>query len=324
MKEITFINRNKARWEKFEQQLKKPSKVNPDSLADQFIQLTDDLAFARTFYPKTHTLAYLNSLSQKTHQEVYRNKRERGSRIPSFFKTELPLVLRSARPYFIISLIVFVAAWALGVVSALTNDDFVRLIMGDQYVNMTLDNIEKGDPMAVYGQVGELPMSFYIIFNNLTVAWRVFLFGFLTPIGTIVELFRNGVMVGAFQAFFFQKNLMGVSFYAIMIHGTLELSAIVLAGGAGILFGKYLLFPGTYPRKDSFIYGAVKGTKVMIAITPVFLVAGLLEGFVTRHYSTIDNWLNILIIVLSLAFIVWYFFIYPSIVYLKFKRNDRN
>lgn len=321
MKEITFINRNKARWEKFEQQLKKPSSVNPDDLADQFIQLTDDLAYARTFYPRTHTLNYLNSLSQKTHQEVYRNKRERGSRIPAFFKTELPLILHSARPYFIISFIVFMASWALGVASALADNEFVRTILGDAYVNMTLDNIDKGDPMAVYGQMDEIPMSIVIILNNVGVAWKMYLFGFLTPIATIVGLFYNGVMVGAFQTFFYQENLFGVSFLAIMIHGTLELSAIVLAGGAGIIMGKHILFPGTYPRKDSFVFGAVKGIKIMVALTPVFLVAGILEGFVTRHYNTIDSGLNILIITLSLSFIIWYFFIYPSIIYKKFKKK---
>ncbi|WP_430815832.1 stage II sporulation protein M [Carboxylicivirga sp. RSCT41] len=324
MKEITFINRNKARWETFEQQLKKPSKVNPDSLADQFIQLTDDLAFARTFYPKSHTLRYLNSLSQKTHQEIYRNKRERGSRIPSFIKTELPLILRSARPYFLISLVVFMAAWALGVVSALTNDDFVRMIMGDEYVNMTLDNIEKGDPMAVYGQMEETSMFLAITFNNVYVSFIVFLFGLLTPLGTIFQLFRNGVMVGAFQAFFYQKNLLGISTYTILIHGTLELSAIVLAGGAGIILGKYLLFPGTYPRKESFVYGVKKGIKIMLGLVPVFVVAGFIEGFVTRHYNTMEHWVNILIIVLSLVFIVWYFFIYPELVYRKYKAEKIN
>ena len=321
MKEITFINRNKARWEKFEQQLKKPSSVNPDRLADQFIQLTDDLAYARTFYPGSHTLSYLNGLSQKSHQEIYRNKREKGSRIPSFFKTELPLVLFSARPYFIIAFIVFMASWALGVASSMADTEFVRTILGDMYVNMTLDNIEKGDPMAVYGEIGELPMTYYIIFNNVTVAWKVFLYGFLTPIGTVYGLFHNGIMVGAFQTFFFQKNLLGVSTYAIMIHGTLELSAIVLAGGAGIMLGKYLLFPGTYPRKESFIYGAVKGVKVMIPITIVFFMAGVLESFVTRHYKAIDNWLNILIIAISLFIIIWYFFVYPSFVHFKFKKQ---
>ncbi|MCT4588539.1 MAG: stage II sporulation protein M [Carboxylicivirga sp.] len=322
MKEITFINRNRKRWEQFEQQLKKPSRINPDSLADQFIQLTDDLAYARTFYPGTHTLTYLNSLSQKTHQEIYRNKREKGSRIPRFFITELPLVLHSAKPYFLIAFIVFMAAWALGVASSLADIEFVRTILGDAYVNMTLDNIEKGDPMAVYGEMGELPMAYAIIFNNVFVSWKIFIYGFLTPIGTIYGLFQNGVMVGAFQTFFYQKNLLGVSTYAIMIHGTLELSAIVLAGGAGIMFGKYLLFPGTYPRKESFVYGAVKGIKVMIPITIVFFMAGLLESFVTRHYQSIDNGLNIFIITISLVIILWYFLIYPSIVYKKFKSHE--
>ncbi|MCU4165303.1 stage II sporulation protein M [Carboxylicivirga caseinilyticus] len=325
MKEVTFINRNKKRWEKFEAQLQKSSLVTPDELADQFIQLTDDLAYARTYYPNTRTLSYLNSLSQKTHQEIYRNKREKGSRIPTFFAFELPLILNYARPYFFLSLVVFIAAWALGAISAYVDHDFLRVIAGDQYVNMTLDNIEKGDPMAVYSQVGEMPMFIGITFNNVFVSFYVFVMGLLTPIGTIIQIFRNGIMVGAFQAFFYHKNLLGVSTYAIMIHGTLELSAIVLAGGAGIIMGKYLLFPGTYPRKDSFVYGVKKSIKIMIGLVPVFIVAGFLEGFVTRYYNSMETWMNILIIAISLTFIVWYFFLYPVKVHKRYlQQTDRN
>nr|WP_321450140.1 stage II sporulation protein M [uncultured Carboxylicivirga sp.] len=318
MKEITFINRNKKRWEKFEVQLQNASLITPDELADQFIQLTDDLAYARTYYPNSRTLSYLNSLSQKTHQEIYRNKREKGSRIPSFFTTELPLILNSARPYFLISFLVFMAAWGLGVISAYFDHDFLRVIAGDQYVNMTLDNIEKGDPMAVYSQMNEMPMFIAITFNNVFVSFYVFLMGLLTPIGTIIQVFRNGIMVGAFQAFFYHKNLLGVSTYAIMIHGTLELSAIVLAGGAGIIMGKHLLFPGTYPRKESFVYGVKKSIKIMIGLVPVFIVAGFLEGFVTRSYNSMETWVNILIIALSLTFIVWYFFLFPIKVHKQY------
>nr|WP_319400387.1 stage II sporulation protein M [uncultured Carboxylicivirga sp.] len=318
MKEITFINRNKKRWEKFEVQLQNASLITPDELADQFIQLTDDLAYARTYYPNSRTLIYLNSLSQKTHQEIYRNKREKGSRIPSFFTTELPLILNSARPYFLISFLVFMAAWSLGVISAYFDHDFLRVIAGDQYVNMTLDNIEKGDPMAVYSQMNEMPMFIAITFNNVFVSFYVFLMGLLTPIGTIIQVFRNGIMVGAFQAFFYHKNLLGVSTYAIMIHGTLELSAIVLAGGAGIIMGKHLLFPGTYPRKESFVYGVKKSIKIMIGLVPVFIVAGFLEGFVTRSYNSMETWVNILIIALSLTFIVWYFFLFPIKVHKQY------
>lgn len=320
MKEITFISRNKKRWEKFEAQLRNPSSVNPDSLADQFIQLTDDLAFARTYYPNSKTLRYLNSLSLKTHQEVYRNKREKNSRIPGFFAVELPLILRSAQPYFLLSLIVFIVSWALGAVSAYVDHDFLRVILGDEYVNMTLDNIEKGDPMAVYSQIEEIPMFIGITFNNVFVSFYVFLWGLLTPVGTMIQIFRNGIMVGAFQAFFYHENLLGVSTLAIMIHGTLELSAIVLSGGAGLIMGKYLLFPGTYPRKESFVYGVKKGIKIMIGLIPVFIVAGFLEGFVTRYYNSMETWTNILIISISLIFIVWYFFLYP----IKVHKNISN
>ena len=322
MKEITFINRNKSRWEKFEQQLKSPSHIDPDELADQFIQLTDDLSYARTFYPRSRTFMYLNNLTQKTHQEIYRNKREKGSRFISFFTHELPLILRDARPSFFLSLGIFTAFVLLGVVSALTDDSFIRIILGDQYVNATLDSIEKGDPMAVYGNMSEMPMFLLITINNIKVSFLAFLSGLLSPLATFYLLFENGVMVGSFQAFFYQKNLLGVSTMAIMIHGTLELSAIVLAGGAGIIMGKSLIFPGTYPRLEAFIKGTKDGTKIMLGLIPIFIVAGFLEGFVTRYYNTMANWLNMLIIFASLAFIVWYFFIYPEKVYRHTKINQ--
>ncbi len=321
MKEITFINRNKSRWEKFELQLKSPSHIDPDELADQFIQLTDDLSYARTYYPRSRTFMYLNNLTQKTHQEIYRNKREKGSRFISFFTRELPFVLRDARPSFFLSLAIFIVFALLGAVSAITDDNFVRAILGDQYVNATLDSIEKGDPMAVYGNMSEMPMFLLITINNIKVSFMTFLSGLLSPLGTFYFLFENGVMVGSFQAFFYQKNLLGISTMAIMIHGTLELSAIVLAGGAGIIMGKNLIFPGTYPRLDAFIKGTKDGAKIMLGLIPVFIVAGFLEGFVTRYYNSMANWLNILIIFASLAFIVWYFFIYPEKVYRRTKLN---
>jgi uncharacterized membrane protein SpoIIM required for sporulation len=321
VKEITFINRNKDRWIKFENQLKKPSRVEPDELADQFIQLTDDLSYARTFYPRSQAMSYLNSLAMRTHQEIYRNKREKSKRFSTFFKVELPLILRQSRPYFLLSFIIFAASIVLGVVSALSDDGFIRLILSDHYVNMTIDNIEKGDPMAVYSNQSQLPMFLYITFNNIRVSVIAFVLGLLTPLGTIFVIFRNGIMVGAFQAFFYQKNLLGISTLAIMIHGTLELSAIVLAGGAGILLGKSLLFPGTYPRSFAFKKGARDGLKVILGLVPIFFAAGLLEGFVTRFYNQIPIVLNVLIIGLSLVIIIWYFFIYPEIVYQRLHKS---
>jgi hypothetical protein len=90
----------------------------------------------------------------------------------------------------------------------------------------------------------------------------------------------------------------------------LEISAIVIAGGAGLVMGNSLLFPGTFSRQQSFIRGAKQGVKVIVGLVPVFITAGLLEGFVTR-YTEMPLALSLLIIGGSLGFILWYFVFYP-------------
>ena len=315
MKEITFINRNKARWQSFEDNMKRNNTLDPDDLADQFIQLTDDLAFARTFFPRSGTISYLNALTVKTHQQIYKNKKEKSGRFKTFWTVELPLELYHSRKPLFISIAIFMLAGIIGAVSALNDDTFIRLILGDSYVNTTLDNIETGNPMGIYATMDELKMFFAITFNNIRVSFIVFVFGMFTSLGSGLLLVKNGIMLGAFQAFFYQKQLLSVSALAIYIHGALEIPAIVIAGGAGIVLGNSFLFPKTLPRVTSLGIGARRGVKIMIGLVPVFMVAGFLESFVTRYYNTIPLMVNLVIILGSLSFIVWYFFIYPKVVY---------
>jgi uncharacterized membrane protein SpoIIM required for sporulation len=324
MREITFINRNRKRWKDFEQKGSDPQRFAPDELADHYIQLTDDLSYARTFYPQSSVVQYLNNLGSKAYHLIYQNKREKSTRLQTFWTQELPRDLYYSRYDFFLSLVIFLISMLIGVVSALNNDDFVRLVLSDQYVNTTLDNIEKGDPLAVYGQMGEISMFLMITGNNLMVSFVVFLFGLLTPLGTAFHLFRNGVMVGAFQAFFYQNSLMTVSSLGIYLHGTLELSAIVLAGGAGIVLGKSMLFPGTLPRKTAFVKGVRRGTKIMLGLMPFFIVAGFIESFITRYYNQMSLFVNLLIIGLSLILIIGYFVFYPIFIHrsLTLKKPD--
>ncbi len=317
MKEITFINRNRSRWQSFEENMKKGDKLNPDELADQFIQLTDDLAYAKTFYPKSASIAYLNSLTVKTHQEIYKNKKENAGRFKTFWTRELPLELYESRKYFLLSLAIFIIAGMLGAVSALNDDGFVRLILGDSYVNTTLNNIEKGDPMGIYGSMDEFEMFLMITSNNIWVSFLVFACGMLSALGVGFMLVRNGIMIGAFQAFFYQKQLFSVSSLAIYIHGGLEVPGLVIAGAAGIILGNSFLFPGTLPRLTALGIGVRRGVKIMVGLVPIFMMAGFLESFVTRHYDAMPLILNLLIILGSLTFIIWYFFSYPSQVHKK-------
>jgi len=324
VREVTFINRNRNRWQDFEKRISDPRRMQPDELADHYIQLTDDLSYARTFYPGSSVVQYLNSLSSKAYHLIYQNKREKSTRLGTFWTRELPLALYDARSSFLLSLIIFVVSMLIGMASALENNDFARLVMGDEYINRTLDNIERGDPLAIYGSMDEVPMFLMITGNNIYVSFVVFLFGLLTPLGTAFHLFRNGLMVGVFQTFFFQHSLLSVSSLGIYLHGTLELSAIVLAGGAGIVLGKSLLFPGTLHRKTAFMNGVKKGTKIVLGLVPFFIIAGFIESFVTRYYNQMPLTVNLLIIILSLALILGYFVYYPFYIHKQLTQKELN
>lgn len=312
VKEVTFINRNRPKWETIESQLKQLKGLKPDQLADLYIEVTNDLAYSTTFYKQSETTRYLNQLAVKIHREIYRNQKEKSSRLASLYKTEIPLLFHKHIKSVYASLIIFLLSALLGSLSVFEDSGFVNAILGDQYVQMTLDNIEKGDPMGVYGKMDEEPMFIMITLNNVFVSFLVFLFGFLTPIGTIWQLFKNGIMVGTFQTFFFKQELLNTATMAIMIHGTLELSAIVLAGAAGIALGKNIFFPGTLPRLDSFKMAIREGTIMLIGLVPVFVLAGFIESYITRHYNQMSLVLNIFIIAISFSFIIWYFIVYPN------------
>ena len=310
MKEAAFIRQNKTRWEEFEKIVKSNQQAHPDKLAELFIQVTDDLSFARTQYPESRTTRYLNDLASKVHLDIYKNKREDKNRFITFWKNELPAVMYEVQKPLLYSLIIFLVAGLIGGVSARYDDTFVRLILGDGYVNMTLENIKNGNPTQVYASESELMMFLSITWNNILVSFRVFVFGFFASLGTGLYLFYNGLMVGAFIMFFSQEQQLSQALPVIMLHGTIELSSIVIAAAAGFTMGNSLLFPGTYSRLDSFKKGGMKGLKIVMGLVPFFILAGFIESFITR-YAFMPLSIKALIIGLSAILMIYYFVIYP-------------
>jgi uncharacterized membrane protein SpoIIM required for sporulation len=316
MREVQFIKQNRQRWEAFEQQMVQGIQTNPDKLADLFIQLTDDLSYSRTNYPESKTTLYLNNLTAKVHQTIYRNKKEKGNRFIEFWVRELPLLVYAERKPLLYALIVFLLTAAVGVVSTAYDETFPRLILGDGYVDMTIENIKRGDPMAVYKDSPEMEMFLRIPFHNIRIAFLIFIAGLFTSLGTGFFLLVNGVMVGAFQYFFYSYGLLATSALTIWIHGTLEISCIVLSGGAGMVMGNSLLFPGTFSRLESFKRGAANGLKTCVGIVPILMLAGFLESFITR-LTDMPTWGKLLIIGVSAAFILGYFVLYPFLLHRK-------
>lgn len=310
MREAAFIKQNKDKWSRFESVLKNNVQISPDELSALYIEVTDHLSYAQTFYPKSNTLSYLNSLSILAHQKIYKSKKESRNRLITFYTKEFPLFFYYYQKHLLVSFLTFFLFCLIGAYSAATDVDFVRLIMGDSYVNMTLDNIEKGDPMAVYKKMGEMEMFLGITINNIRVALNAFVFGIFLSIGTLFILMRNGIMLGSFQYFFYEQGVFWESVSTIWIHGTIEISVIIVAGAAGLVLGNSILFPGTYTRIQSFIRGAKAGLKILMSTIPFFIIAGFLEGYVTRH-TDMPYWLSYIIISGSLFLILYYYIFYP-------------
>lgn len=313
MKEAAFVKQNRPRWEEFEKVVKDHRAAPPDRLAELFIQITDDLSYARTRYPESRTTKYLNALASKIHLQIYKNKREETSRFVTFWKYELPEVMYQTRKPLLYAFIIFIVAGVMGAVSAKYDDTFVRLILGDGYVNMTLENIKSGNPTNVYANEDELMMFFFITWNNIRVSFSVFVYGIFASLGTGFYLFYNALMVGTFIMFFASEQQLGQALPVIMLHGTIELSSIVVAAAAGFTMGNSLLFPGTYSRLESFKTGALKGLKIVMGLVPFFILAGFIESFITR-YAFMHWTLKAIIIGLSAILMIYYFVIYPALL----------
>lgn len=315
MREVIFIKQNKEKWLDAEQILLGKGNKNPNHLSSLYIDLVNDLSFAQTYYPKSKTTAYLNKLSTKIYQKIYKTKRIEKNQIKYLFLTEVPLVAYQYRKFLWAAMFFFVIFTAIGWYSAAFDQDFVRLILGDGYVNMTLENIKNGNPIAVYESGSNWGSAIGIITNNLKVGATMFIYGIFLGIGTILSFFYNCVMLGSFQYFFAEHGELARSMRGIWIHGAFEISSMVIECTAGLILGASILFPATYSRFNSFKIGVQDAFKLFLSTVPFTIVAGIFEGFVTRHALDMPLILNLIIIIGSFGFILYYYVFYPKKVF---------
>ena len=298
------------KWSALEPLCKAPQDYEPDVLAEAYQEITTDLAFAQTHFAEAPITTYLNDLSLALHVQVYRCHPGRWQQVAHYLAYDVPLSFYENRRSLFISLYVFVLGVLLGVASQQMDPEFARAVMGNFYVEMTLDNIAKGEPMAVYDSMVPTDTFLNITINNVCVSFLCYVAGLLTVFGTGLLLMRNAVMLGCFQTFFVQHDLGWESALAIWLHGTLEISMIVVAGAAGIVLGTGWLFPGTLTRMQAFRASAQSSLRMAMATVPILTVAAFIEGFFTRHTEWPDT-LRLTVIVASLVFVVWYVVVWP-------------
>lgn len=309
MREGLFIKRNKDRWERIEEE----RISEPDQVASDFVQLVDDLAYAKTFYPRSKVTRYINFLASRIYLGIYRNRKDSSNRILRFFWYDVPLTVRKHRLVMLFSLAIFLLFFSVGFFSSVQDDSFVRQVLGDNYVDMTEKNIEEGNPFNVYADSNAFFMFLRIMINNIMVSFSYFFRGILFGVPSILLLAKESMRLGAFEHMFYAKDLGGQAVVTVLLHGLLELTAIILTCGAGLVMGMSYLFPGTRTRLDSFREGVKDGVKIVVGLMPIFVVAALIEGFITRYYK-MPLYMSLTILGVCALFIGWYFIWYPYLL----------
>jgi uncharacterized membrane protein SpoIIM required for sporulation len=320
MREARFIKKNVEKWNNFQH----TQTNDPDEMADRFVTLLDDLSYAKTFYPQSKVTKWINGLASGIYLNIYQNKKEKYSRVIQFWRYELPLLFRQYHNIFLFTLILFTSFVAIGVISSVTDATYTQNFFDHiqpGYYDKTIEKIQKGDPFGVYKDENPFSMFVQIAYNNISVAFKAVVFGILFGLPTILLMWQNGLMLGCFHYIFFSQGLGWQSIMVVWIHGTLEISAIVIASTAGLILGLGFVFPGTYTRMQSFLKAAKNAMKICISIVPIFIVAAFFESYITHLMSNaFDNdTANIglpipasaAILLSSLFFITWYFVIYP-------------
>ncbi len=320
MREALFIKRNKDKWQTYQSE---PAS-SPDETAERFVNLIDDLSYAKTFYPKSDVTKWINGVAASIYQSIYQNKKENFSRILKFWKYDLPHLFKQYQKVLLFTTIVFASFVAVGAIASKSDPEFIRGILGDRYVNMTEKNIESGDPFGVYKDDSKFSMFIRIAFNNIKVSFFTFLSGLTLGLGTFKLLWDNGLMLGSFQQMFFAHGLGLQSILVVWIHGTIEISSIVIAGAAGFIVARSIIFPKTFTRLQSFKKGMRDAAKIMLALIPFFIVAAFLESYITHLMSArfdgkstvfIPEWVSVLILGASTFVILWYFVFWPIILH---------
>lgn len=306
MREALFIKKNRDRWLKNQAA---PSQ-DADEMAKDFTQLVDDLAYAKTFYPSGKVTKFINSEASKIYLSIYKNRKEESNRLVTFWKFDLPLTIRKHHGTILFSFIVFVIFWAVGFFISKHDDSIARSLFGDGYIQETQNNIDNKNPFGIYDSGNPVLGWIRFMIHNIRVSLRYFVMGIFCGIPTLYSLSHEAARIGVFHQFFAARDLGFDVFLVVFIHGTLELTAIIIACAAGIVMGKSFLFPGTIKRLDAFKQGTKDGVKMVIGLMPIFATAAFFEGMVTRLYNDV-SYLTTGIVGLSIIFVIWYFIIYP-------------
>src|SRR6201998_1239211 len=262
------------------------SRAELQEMALLYRQVAADLSVLRgEETARTHS-DHVNLLLARAHHIIYSRRKTTWMTLFRFLKDEYPAIFQRQLPYVAASLLVTIAWGLLGAAVTNARPEFMRHFVGPAMIatmeqhKMWTDSIVSVAPKE----------TSQIMTNNLSVSFLAFAGGILFGVGTFFLLFTNGMMLGVIATACHQYSMSLPLWSFIAPHGSLELPAIIIAGGAGFRIGHAMLFPGGYRWKESVAKGGIEATRLVAGVIPMLVVAGCLEGFFSPSHAPV--WLK--------------------------------
>jgi uncharacterized membrane protein SpoIIM required for sporulation len=262
------------------------SRAELQEMALLYRQVAADLSVLRRDETARTYSDQVNLLLARAHHIIYSRRKTTWLTLFRFLKDEYPAIFQRQLPYVAASLLVTVAWGLMGAALTSARPEFMRHYVGPAMIatmeqhKMWTDSIVSVAPKE----------TSHIMTNNLSVSFIAFAGGILFGVGTFFLLFNNGMMLGVIGVACHHYAMSLALWSFIAPHGSLELPAIIIAGGAGFRIGRAMLFPGGYRWKESVAKGGIEATQLVSGVIPMLVIAGCLEGFFSPSHAPV--WLK--------------------------------
>jgi uncharacterized membrane protein SpoIIM required for sporulation len=262
------------------------SRAELKELALLYRQVAADLSVLRQDATARNYALHVNQLLARAHHIIYSGRKTNLLTVIRFLKDEYPAIFQRMVGYVIASLAVTIVWAVIGVVLTNARPEFMRHFLGPQMI-ATMERHEMWTQSIVSVAPRETSR---IMTNNLSVSFAAFAGGILFGVGTLYILLVNGILLGVIGAACHRYGMSIPLWSFVAGHGSLELPAIIIAGGAGLRLGHAMLFPGALRWKDSVARGGVEAAKLVSGVIPMLVVAGCIEGFFSPSQAPV--WLK--------------------------------
>jgi uncharacterized membrane protein SpoIIM required for sporulation/uncharacterized RDD family membrane protein YckC len=256
------------------------------NFAARYREISADLARLQTASRgrQSPALFTLNRLVAGGHNLLYRPQRLTPRSLWRYLTISVPReIRRSAGPIAIAATLLFGPA-AIAWTAVVQHPDVATALLPPGMIdraNAGVDRAKNGEGYIGVPELFRPIMSSTIIANNVQVSFIAFAGGILAGLGTIVALVFNGIDLGAAMGLYQSKGILSLILAFIAPHGVLELSAICIAGGAGLLLGSALVLPGALTRREALVIRGRRAIALVAGTIVLLIAAGLLEGFVS-------------------------------------------